>query len=51
MVYLAQELKAKVPPGYRACIGRSPVVATDDPPGEPDVSVRDGRAPAIPAPQ
>ena len=40
MTDLARDLRAKLPTGYRAYIGNSPIVAADDPPGVPDVAVR-----------
>lgn len=43
LVDIAMGLNAQLPAGYKAYIGTSPVVAIDDPAGEPDVSVR--RAP------
>ena len=37
---LVQDIKPKLPPGFRAYLGNSPMVAIDDPPGVPDVAVR-----------
>src|SRR5688572_23331062 len=40
LVEIARHLHRTLPAGFRAYIGTSPVVAVDDPGGEPDVSVR-----------
>ena len=40
MVNICDDIKSKLPPGFRAYLGTSPIVAIDDPPGQPDVSVR-----------
>ena len=40
MVNICDDIKTKLPDGFRAYIGSSPIVAIDDPPGQPDVSVR-----------
>ncbi len=40
MVNICDDIKSKLPPGFRAYLGSSPIVAIDDPPGQPDVSVR-----------
>ena len=40
MVNICDDIKSKLPAGFRAYLGTSPIVAIDDPPGQPDVSVR-----------
>ncbi len=40
MVNICDDIKTKLPVGFRAYLGSSPIVAIDDPPGQPDVSVR-----------
>jgi hypothetical protein len=40
MAELLRWIKPRLPEGYRAYVGTSPVVAVEDPGGEPDVSVR-----------
>ena len=40
MVNICDDIKTKLPEGFRAYLGSSPIVAIDDPPGQPDVSVR-----------
>src|SRR3712207_1873498 len=40
MVEITRHIRPLLPEGYRTYIGTSPVVAADDPEGEPDVSVR-----------
>ncbi len=50
LVEISRAIRPQLPQGYRAYIGTSPMVAIDDPPGEPDVTVRhaNGHAPAAP---
>lgn len=40
MTEILRFIKPRLPEGFRAYVGTSPVVAIDDPEGEPDVSVR-----------
>lgn len=40
LVEIVRAIRPQLPPGFRTYIGTSPLVAIDDPPGEPDVAVR-----------
>ena len=60
MTEIARSLRATLPPGYRAVIGSSPLVAVGVSPVKPDVAVTNGSArppnavttsPAGPAPE
>jgi hypothetical protein len=48
---LVRWLKPRLPDGFRAYIGTSPVVAVDDPEGQPDVAVRRTDPTTLGAPQ
>lgn len=48
MTELARRLRADLPPGYRAVIGSSPLVAVGAVPVKPDVAVTNGTAPHPP---
>jgi hypothetical protein len=52
MTEIVRALRAELPPGYRAVIGSSPLVAVGAAPVKPDVAVTNGTAPAAltPAP-
>jgi hypothetical protein len=48
MTEIARALRAELPPGYRAVIGSSPLVAVGAVPVKPDVAVTNGTAPHAP---
>ena len=50
MTEIVRELRAQLPPGYRAVIGSSPLVAVGLSPVKPDVAVTNGTAPHAPTP-
>lgn len=50
MTEIARALRASLPPGYRAVIGSSPLVAVGVAPVKPDVAVTNGSRHAPPAP-